>query len=165
MPTVKKSLAMRPVLDEDQLEYFRSGTDFAVFWDEPQRGQDWQSVMEDILAGWIRDHPGTRPFAWWRYDAPGPRLRVGGRGDLVPAYDHPTNLRFGIPRRSSFVDVGLLQSWRTIGCTSGLARQAIDPGNPPRFESQASYLRRHKLFLPGEEKRIPADAFVPEAVR
>jgi hypothetical protein len=32
------------------------------------------------------------------------------------------------------------------------------------FESQASYLRRHSLFLPGEERRLKAADFAPEAV-
>ena len=31
-------------------------------------------------------------------------------------------------------------------------------------ESEAAYLRRHKLFLPGERKRLRARDFIPEAV-
>ena len=31
---------------------------------------------------------------------------------------------------------------------------SIDPGNPPQFESQAAYLKRHGLFLAGEERRL-----------
>jgi hypothetical protein len=31
---------------------------------------------------------------------------------------------------------------------------AIDPNDPPTFESQAAYLKRHGLFLPGEERRL-----------
>jgi len=42
---------------------------------------------------------------------------------------------------------------------------AIDPADPPAFESQAAYLQRHRLFLPGEENRIPAEASDPEVVR
>jgi hypothetical protein len=38
---------------------------------------------------------------------------------------------------------------------------AIDPDDPPTFESQASYLKRHRLLLAGEERR--AD-FEPHAV-
>jgi hypothetical protein len=31
---------------------------------------------------------------------------------------------------------------------------AIDPDNSPTFESQAAYLKRHGLFLVGEERRL-----------
>jgi hypothetical protein len=41
---------------------------------------------------------------------------------------------------------------------------AIDPGDPPVFESQASYLERHGLFLPGERKRLKKEDFEPEVV-
>ena len=33
------------------------------------------------------------------------------------------------------------------------------PEERPEGESQASFLRRHRLFLRGEERRLPADAF------
>ena len=31
---------------------------------------------------------------------------------------------------------------------------SLDPRNPPVFDSQAAYLDRHGLFLPGERKRL-----------
>lgn len=31
---------------------------------------------------------------------------------------------------------------------------AIDDRDPPRYESEAAYLDRHGLFLPGERKRL-----------
>ena len=161
MPTVKKSLAMRVVLDEDQINFFLTGIDFAYFWDEPERGRDWQSIRSDILTDWIKEHPGTRPFYWWVADAPEPRLRVGGVGDLVPAYASAKNLRFGIFRKSHFVDADFLRAVAPVG--DHLV--PLDPEDPPRYESQAAYLKRRKLFSPGEEKRLPADAFEPEVVR
>ncbi len=30
----------------------------------------------------------------------------------------------------------------------------LDENDPPTFEAQATYLERHKLFLPGERKRL-----------
>jgi hypothetical protein len=33
----------------------------------------WEDVRADLLPDWIRQHPGTRPFAWWRDEAPEPR--------------------------------------------------------------------------------------------
>jgi hypothetical protein len=41
---------------------------------------------------------------------------------------------------------------------------ALDPSDPPRFESEAAYLRRLKLLLPGEARRLRPRDFIPEAV-
>lgn len=35
----------------------------------------WENARADILPTWIRQHPCTRPFAWWCYDAPEGRLK------------------------------------------------------------------------------------------
>lgn len=40
----------------------------------------------------------------------------------------------------------------------------IDPDDPPRYESQAAYLERHGLLLPGERERLSEADFEPEAV-
>ena len=163
MPTnrTRRSRAMRPELSQEQIDYFLTGIDFAFFWDEPEREIDWQAAREEILADFIAEHPGRRPFFWWIADAPGPRLRVGGKGDLVPAYDHPDNWKFGIFRKGCFMDEELL---RNID-THGRVFQVYNPAAPPVFESEAAYLRRHKLFLPGEEKRLTDADFEAEEVR
>jgi hypothetical protein len=28
----------------------------------------WSQHREDLLAGWIKSYPGTRPAAWWEFD-------------------------------------------------------------------------------------------------
>lgn len=33
----------------------------------------WEDVRDELLPAWIREHPGTRPFAWWQEEAPEPR--------------------------------------------------------------------------------------------
>src|SRR5262245_13285843 len=61
----------------------------------------WKQSRAAVLPGFIRSFPGTRPWAWWRCDAPEPaRRRLGGIGTpshdvlaYVPSYD------FGIPQR------------------------------------------------------------------
>jgi hypothetical protein len=40
----------------------------------------------------------------------------------------------------------------------------IDPDNPPTYESQAAYLERHDLFLPGERRRLTKRDFEPEEI-
>src|SRR5690242_15024366 len=32
--------------------------------------QAWEEHREDVLAEWTKKHPGTRPSAWWQWDAP-----------------------------------------------------------------------------------------------
>ena len=51
---------------------------------------------------------------------------------------------------------------RRLGGT-GTPGLAIDPNDPPIFESEAAYLERHGLFLPGERKRLRKVDFEPEA--
>jgi hypothetical protein len=151
---------MRPELIQEQIDYFLTGIDFTFFWHEPERTADWRAAKDELLADFTAERPGHRPFFWWKADAPGPRLRVGGRGDLVPAFDHPDNLKYGIFRRSAFVSDHLLAAVAPVG--AGLT--PFDPEDPPRFESEASYLDRHGLLSVAERKALPADAFEPEKV-
>ena len=151
----------------------------------------WKKLREEILRAWIEEHPGSRPWAWWRFEAPRwgkkfrawfdgtlpePRRRLGGKGTpkfealaVVPA------LPFGIPDfwvtdfdvsyyngNARDIDGNPIGEEYSEGHFKG---EAIDPADPPVFESEASYLRRHKLFLPGEEERIPPETWEPEAIR
>jgi hypothetical protein len=34
----------------------------------------WEAARDELLPQWIKEHPGTRPFAWRGIDAPEPRL-------------------------------------------------------------------------------------------
>ena len=113
----------------------------------------WQSLRPTVLPAWAGKHPGTRPWAWWLFDAPRSqdygwrppdgRLRIGGSGEvLVDAALDDEGM--GVPTR-----------WR-----SG----TVDPRDPPTFESSASYLRRHGLLIEGEERRLRAGDFEPVAL-
>src|SRR5262245_58776181 len=31
---------------------------------------DWLAVRVDLLAEWMEEAPGTRPYGWWTFDAP-----------------------------------------------------------------------------------------------
>lgn len=120
----------------------------------------WEDLREELLPGWILEHPGTRPWGWWKHDAPKakapeipkwhlsemvePRKQLGGTG--APSWEK-------YPAILPYYTRAIPDSW-----------EGIDPDDPPSVESEAAYLRRHKMFLPGEEKRIPVDAFEPEAV-
>lgn len=104
----------------------------------------WPQFRDDILTNWISTKPGTRPSCWWRHDAPEPRQRIAGVG--TPDFEmsaYQPSYKLGVP-----------DGWS----------DDVDPNDPPRYESQASYLARHKLLAPGEAKRLKKADFLPEAV-
>ena len=110
-----------------------------------------------ILAEHVRDKPGTRPALWWAYTCPRlpigtfpgwfidgklpePRERLGGIG--TPAYQ--------VTAVGPSFAFGIAELW--VG---------IDEDDPPVFESQAAYLKRHAFLFAGEEKR---SCFEPETI-
>jgi hypothetical protein len=126
----------------------------------PHLAAGWREHGAEVLARWIARRPGTRPSCWWKLDAPRisrefiercpewgeqvlaechvPRLRVAGDGERI--------------ERNPYVECGFPTSWWT----------RVNAGDPPRFESQAAYLRRLKLLAPGEAQRLKAADFEPE---
>jgi hypothetical protein len=143
--------------------------------DNEELGEKWAEYGAEVLAEWMREHPGTRPFAWWRFQAPEPRRRVGGIG--TPAHEvlaYAPDFRFGIP-------ADWAQPW-AVAYYNGRARdihgrpigtefheghfrgQAIDPDDPPRFESEAAYLDRLGLLGADEHLALTADVFEPERI-
>jgi len=109
----------------------------------------WKAHGDAVVADHVEDYPGTRPARWWEHDAPRlplgtypgagydgelpePRKRLGGTG--TPAYEVKCvkpSFSFGIPN-----------IWA-----------GIDKNDPPIFESQAAYLKRHGFLFAGEERR------------
>lgn len=97
----------------------------------------WAAWKAQAVVEHAARYPGHRPHLWWRHDAPEPRRQVGGR----PGQPGVLLMGYGI-----------------------VVSYPADPDDPPRFESQAAYLRRHGLLLPGELRRLTAAAFEPEIV-
>ena len=152
----------------------------------------WEEVRKEVMAAWIKKSPGTRPWGWWEFDAPRwekkfdawydgkkpkPRRRLGGIG--TPEYE--------VLAYVPYFDKGLPMGWVTKfdeeyyngrakdihGNPIGLehyegdfAGVAIDPDNPPQFESEAAYLERLGLLTPGEKKWLEThpEALEPETV-
>jgi hypothetical protein len=85
-----------------------------------------------------------------------------------PEYD------FGVPARWVTARTGEYYNGRArdvhgqpIGLEyreGGFRGVAIDPRDPPRFESEPTYLRRHKLLTTEEQARLTTTAFKPETV-
>ncbi len=167
----KRSRAIRSFLSERQVAYLLTGVGVRgdatlYFWkiDDEKILAAWKTVGPDLVAEHVRKFPGTRPWGWWKFDAPERRLRVGGTGterrEVFKGWKGA--LDFGVPKNVlnwiNERDVSIyLRQGRIVG-------KAFDENDPPTFESEATFLRRLGLFLKGEEKRIPAAAFEPEAI-
>ena len=111
----------------------------------------WREHRAAILARWIQTKPGTRPAMWWRYDAP--RLAPARLGRWAATVDAPRLIE---PRRL------LRGSGKPLHerlCTVPAHDYGIpvwfgDPDNPPVFESQHAYLKRHGLQYPAERRPV-----------
>jgi hypothetical protein len=152
----------------------------------------WNAHSERIVAEHVTLYPGTRPARWWQYEAPRlplgtfpdryydgklpePRQRLGGIG--TPASD----VLACVPTYSYGLPAVWISQWQ-VRYYSGIAVDihgnpigdrypsnnfkgvAIDPNDPPMFESQAAYLKRHGLFLAGEERRLKKTDYEPESI-
>ena len=54
----------------------------AVFLAGPSGARNsWLQYEGELLARWAVQHPGTRPWAWWRFSAPEGRRQVSGEAD------------------------------------------------------------------------------------
>jgi hypothetical protein len=134
----------------------------------------WGAHSERIVADHVSNYPGTRPVRWWQY-AVEPRRRLGGIG--TPASDvlaYVPTFSFGLP--SVWVTQSQVKYYSGIAvdihgnpmgnrfANSDFNGVAINPDDPPVFESQATYLKRHGLFLAGEERRLKKADWEAEAV-
>lgn len=195
MPTKRQRLVRNPRADLDPAmrSWFEDKAPAPVetyFQTDGEQRALWAEHGPGIVAEWVETAPGTRPSAWWDFDAPRqpvgrypgwyfdgklpePRLRVGGKGTPcfeVLAYAHHYVL--GIPDhwvadwsldyyngRAKDVHGKLIETEYHEG---DFIAERFDPDDPPRYESQAAFLKRHGLLFEGE--RLKADDFQPEAL-
>jgi hypothetical protein len=112
----------------------------------------WENNRDAVLAYYAEHYPGHRPPLWWDYSAPRqaqcsgyrslPDLRRHISGSGQPEwekYNYSRDHELGIP--SKWIDV--------------------DPDDPPFFESQPSYLKRHGLLGKDEAQRLRRSDFAP----
>ena len=127
----------------------RASLNLAYFRSTPLFAAAWQTHGAELTRDWVCRIPGTRPWAWWYFDAQAPRAVVRGP-ELV--------LRAVEPGGWDWV-------WRQQHGVPAMV-QARPPGyiGPPTVESQAAYLDRHGLLSVGERAALPNDAFAPEIV-
>lgn len=139
-----------------------------------------QEVFEahegEVLEEWINTRPGTRPTCWWKWTAPrhgnrpyALRQRLGGAGTSRIDWAEAVNLEhacldlaFGIP--THWIDAAEIPWLRQRDPAGHLDLVPFDPTDPPVFEAQAAFLRRHSLLLPEEAERLTDADFEPEPV-
>jgi len=123
----------------------REAAEWKYFIPDEGKNRIFEQVKDAILAEWVGRRPGTRPNFWWATQAPEKaRRRLGGVGDpiheifpaCVPIYE------CGVP----------------------VIFDAIDPNDPPCYESEAANLQRHSLLLPEEKRRLRKKDFEPEII-
>ena len=81
MPRVIRRAKRTRKLTKAHLAQFADGLDFlgeAFGSDRAALREAWDDSREWYLARWVQEHPGTRPWAWWRFDATEPRRRYDG---------------------------------------------------------------------------------------
>ena len=68
-----------------------TGHDFFDQFDDLDAAREgWQALRGELLPAFVDKYPGTRPWAWWEYEAPEPRRRLGGKG--LASIDDPISL-------------------------------------------------------------------------
>lgn len=155
MPSVKR----RPKRRRDQwgpevLDHLREGMcPLCIVGDDDHDGDAlkpaWEELKHSLLPEYVRQYPGTRPFAWWKWDAPdgGRRLRIDGqlhpfdnsdRAKHVASVDNPTFWKV---------------AYRLIGGLPSCFIPPFDAGlKTEMFEAEWEFLVRHNLLLPEDAK-------------
>jgi len=108
----------------------------------------WEVLRDTLLPQWIAEHPGTRPYSWWKFDSQEPRQRL----DDGP---HP----FDNPDRQCRVEMMAMNN-PTFRDTAyelfyGKPRALIfEDDFVARFEGELAYLDRLNLLTAEERKEL-----------
>ena len=119
-------------------------------FDEAAARADWEDYREELMAWWLQDptawrRENGRPVGFYNLEPGGP----GSRPWAWWAFEGPDDARlvFGLAP----IDEPTARASGVRYCRGVLV------------ESEAAFLRRRSLLLPGEADRIPAEAFEPVA--
>lgn len=161
MPTNRKRALRRREVDIDPglLAWFKDAAPcrpaLVFFMQEGELQKAWDAARDAVLDEWTQTNPGTRPVHWWLFDAPEQRQRIGGKG--TPCHEvlaDAPSFNLGIPT------CWVSDKW----ITDRVKAELYDPTDPPKYESQAAFLKRHNLFLSDEEKRLSDDDYAPDTL-
>ena len=113
------------------------------YMDDTERmREDWRRFRVELLAGWIALRPGTRPFGWWRFDAPARRETIDGS---VHPFDRPERQERCETWHSQHPE--MRHPERFVELFFGVPVIAVEAA---RYESQRHYLTRLGLLTSDE---------------
>ena len=139
----------------DQVEAGKRNPFELYFMSDEELQRSWELVREELLEGWAEEYPGTRPQHWWRFDAP--RQPLGNFPDC--GYDGQ------LPEMRQFISGAGVPAWVVSAympayrCGLPNSWAGYDESDPPTFESQAAFLRRHKLLSAAETRALKAEDY------
>src|SRR5262245_29223305 len=109
-------------------------------FEQAQHEERWRAWGEELTQAWIDTRPGSRPWGWWRFDAPEARHVIEGAGRVIHGCDWV---------------------WRE---QHGVVALAAGPGPRVVVESSPSYLRRLERLDAAERAALGSAAFRPRHV-
>ncbi len=155
MSNKRRSRKTGPALSENQALHLLIGICFDShegraldfpFRDEAHRRQLWNENRDRLIqkdvgpgGGLVQREPGTRPAAFWAFDAPEPRQKIenGEYWRAAPGHEEAWREYRGMDRAM-------------VPTTENLE---ID-NYVVEYETEADYLRRLNLLLPGEAEAL-----------
>lgn len=160
MPTIRGRTRgwRRDEMGDEHRRVLLTGHDYgSVFQDASERRGTWDELRDELLPTWIAANPGTRPWAWWAFDAPERRQRVNG---LHP-FDNPE--RFAQLKRLH-ADASVQTRSAQTALFFGKPRMLITRDDfTAKYETEPQYLRRLDLLTEAEAEaleQIEADPLV-----
>jgi hypothetical protein len=155
-PKLEISDAVWAYLNDQAIPDDDSETKFAIILLEAGDGEGlrelWGRARGEVITGWTKDHDGTRPRAWWRFDAPRQLLGTHGGCFYDGKLPQPRKQISGAGCDASAISAympsyksGLPTSWA-----------GFEEGDRPVFESQPAFLQRHNLLTAGELRVLTA---------
>jgi hypothetical protein len=174
MPVRKRFEKRRQMLGDDAADWLRGGDGGAwiYFQTADELAALWHDHGELLVAEHVDQYPGTRPERWWHFDAPREPLVASGsrwHGKLFACRRRIQGV--GVPKYEALVSYYNGRSVDVHGKPIGTEYAeghfpylAIDPKDPPMYESEAAFLDRRGLFLPGERRRLKRADFALESI-
>ena len=143
-------------LSESIIKFFDTGScepmTFDLFLSKKEQSEKYEIYKnKGFLDEFIKKNPGKRPYVWWDEATERHRTRTGGIGSPnFESFNYVPSYSFGVP--DEFLTQEEADFYASQGST--LLGVPLDPDDPPQYETQTEYLRRHTLLCSWELKRI-----------
>ncbi len=123
----------------------------------------WADQAKNIIQAWITERPGTRPWAWWEFDAPVMQnIKRRWKGTFFMRWLKETRRQVSGQGVTSWENYPAWIPRYFLGAP--LDWDSIDEDDPPIFESEATYLDRFGLLSKSEKAKISPADFDPESI-